>query len=245
MRFLVTFALGEEFAPWRSQGGFNSDGDAGGRQAYRRREGDIEILVLLTSLGPENAARSVGRVLKESTFDMVISSGLAGGLRPGYQPGSILVGRAVRRLGDGLEIALPMKWVGRARDLGAEEAVFVTSSRVVGTSEEKRGLGAQADAVEMESFAVIEQANARGVPAAVIRAVSDPVEVGLSIDFNRIFDASGRVRAMPLAAQILRRPAAIAGLVRLARQSRSASIALAAFLDRFVASVAEAETLRA
>jgi adenosylhomocysteine nucleosidase len=245
VRFLVTFALGEELAPWRKRGGFESDGKAGGWQAYSRRQGAIEIVALLTSMGQGNAARAVTRVLQESVFDLVISSGLAGGLRPGHRPGNILVGRTVRRLDDGREIELPMKWVDRAREIGAEEAIFVTSSRIIGTSEEKRRLGAQADAVDMESFAVIEEANARGTPAVVIRAIGDPVEMGLTIDFDRIFDANGRVRAMPLAAQIVRRPASVSGLVRLAWQSRFASTALAAFLDRYLAATSQAEAMQA
>lgn len=241
VRFLVTFALREEFAPWRRRGGFEPNGSAGDGPEYRKRQGEVEVLVMLTSLGPEKAARAVAEVLEKEAFDLVISSGLAGGLRPEHRSGSVLVGRTVRRLDDGCEIETPTKWMERARDLGAAEAVFVTAPRVIVSKEEKRRLAAEADAVEMESFAIVEQAQVRGVPAVVIRAISDPAEAGLPIDFNRVFDARGRVRAAPLVAQLLRRPAAVAGLARLARESRRASVSLAEFLDRYVAAEAEAE----
>lgn len=196
-------------------------------------------------MGQENAARAVGRILNEGAFDLVVSSGLAGGLRPGYRSGSILVSRAVRCLDDGREIEASTEWVRRARELGAEEAVFATSSRVVGTSDAKRSLGAEADAVEMESFAVIEEAKTRGIAAVAIRAISDPVEAGMPIDFSRVFDDKGRMRATSFAAQLIRNPGALTGLVRLARDSRRASVALAKFLDRYLAAAAQAGALQA
>lgn len=238
MRILVTFALQQEFAPWRRRGGFEPDGWTEGKQTYRTRQGGIEVLALLTSVGSENAARAVDQVMRKQAFDLVISSGLAGGLKSEHRPGSLLAGRKVRRLGDGRELALPDSWLSRAKELGAQEAVFVTSERMAVTGKEKRGLGIGADAVEMESFAVIEQATERKVPAVIIRAVSDPVETDLPLDFNRVFDAKGRLRAASFAGQILSRPASVPGLVRLARQSRRASAALAEFLDRYVAAAA-------
>lgn len=234
MRVLVTFALKEEFAPWRKRGGFEPDGAFGNGRAYRKRQGAIEVSVVLTSVGPGNAARVVAQVLEEKRFDLLISSGLAGGLRPMHRPGHVLVGRAVRRLENGQELAPLAEWVEGARKLGAREAVFVTSARVAGSGAEKRFLGIEADAVEMESFAVIEQAAARNVPAVVIRAINDPVETSLPVDFNYVFNASGRVRPARLAGELIRQPAAAAGLVRLARESRRAATALAEFLDRYI-----------
>jgi nucleoside phosphorylase len=238
VRLLVTFALAGEFAPWRKGERFERDGETGGREAYRMRQGAIQVVVLLTSVGPENAAAAVGRFLDTTPADLVISSGMAGGLQRGFEVGDVLVGRAVRRADDGCELRPPLKWLERARELGAKEALMVTSTRVAVTLEDKRRLAAQADAVEMESFAVMEQAAARGIPAIAIRAISDAGEEELPIDFNRIFDSGGRVRAGRVACELLRRPFAIAGLVRLVRKSRQASMALAEFLERFIATAA-------
>lgn len=239
MRFLVTFALGVEFAPWRRRGGFEPNGAIGGSRAYRMRQGAIEVAAVLTSAGAENASRVVAQAMKGNTFDLVISSGLAGGLRDMHRPGNVLVGRKVRRLDDGREFVSPAEWVERAKRLGAQEAVFVTSAQVAGSSREKRSLGAEADAVEMESFAVLEQAAASGVPGVVIRAISDPVEAELPVDFNRVFDARGRVRPTRLAGELVHKPSAVVGLVRLARESRNASAILGEFLDRYVKSAAQ------
>ncbi len=243
MRVLVTFALTEEFAPWRKLGGFQSVGREGA-EAYSKRRGDIELVALVTGAGPENAAREAARALGEERYDLVISSGVAGGLRPEHRPGAVLAARRVRRLADGRELQPAAEWTERAVEQGAREAVFVTAAHVAGTAGEKRRLGETADAIEMESFAVLEAAAARGVPAAAIRAVSDPVEAELPLDFNRVFDARGRVRGVALAGALARRPAALAGLVRLGRETRRAAAILAEFLERYTRSAAEVAAAR-
>jgi adenosylhomocysteine nucleosidase len=243
VRVLVTFALAEEFAPWRKQGGFEAL-RLDGAEAYGKRRGDIEVVVVLTGAGPGNAARKAARVLAAERCDLVISSGVAGGLRPEHRPGAVLVARRVRRLADGKELVPAAEWTERAVGQGAREAVFVTSSRVAGTAGEKRQLGETADAVEMESFAVLDAAAARGVPAAAIRVVSDPVEAELPLDFNRVLDGKGRVRGVALAGALARRPASLAGLIRLARDTRRAAAILADFLERYTRAAAELAAAR-
>jgi adenosylhomocysteine nucleosidase len=239
VRFLVTFALGDEFAPWRKRGGFQAESrdDA---ERYRKRRDGIEWVVLVTGAGAGNASRAAARVLGNEPFDLVISSGLAGGLRPEFRPGTVLVARKVLRLEDGRELATSPEPARIAVEQGAREAVLVTAKRVAGTAEEKRRLGLTADAVEMESFAVVEAAAARGVPTAAIRAVSDPVEGDLPVDFNRVFDSRGRVCGAALAGALVRRPAAMAGLLRLAKESRRAAAILADFLEQYTRAAATA-----
>jgi adenosylhomocysteine nucleosidase len=243
VRVLVTFALAQEFAPWRKQGGFRPVA-LPAAEAYRRQSGDVEVMALVTGAGPENAAREAARALGDGRYDLVISSGVAGGLRPEHRPGVVLAARRVRRLTDGRELVPAAEWTERAVEQGAREAVFVTAPHVAGTAGEKRRLGEMADVIEMESFAVLETAAARGVPAAAIRAVSDPVEAELPLDFNRVFDVRGRVRGAALAAALARKPAALVGLVRLGRETRRAAAILADFLERYTRTAAQVAAAR-
>jgi adenosylhomocysteine nucleosidase len=243
VRVLVTFALAQEFAPWRKQGGFRPVA-LPAAEAYRRQSGDIEVMALVTGAGPENAAREAARALGDGRYDLVISSGVAGGLRPEHRPGVVLAARRVRRLTDGRELVPAAEWTERAVEQGAREAVFVTAPHVAGTAGEKLRLGEMADVIEMESFAVLETAAARGVPAAAIRAVSDPVEAELPLDFNRVFDVRGRVRGAALAAALARKPAALAGLVRLGRETRRAAAILADFLERYTRTAVQVAAAR-
>jgi nucleoside phosphorylase len=230
---LVTFALGAEFAPWRKLGGFEAE-KWDDIPVHRKRRDGIEWIVVLTGAGPENAGRIAAQALEREAFDLGISAGLIGALRGEDRPGTVLVARRVRRLKDGREIEPAREWIERAVEQGAREAVFGTSSRVVVTAAEKRNLAAKADAIEMETFAVLEAAGTRGVAAAAIRSVSDAAETELPVDFNRTFDAKGRLSSRKLAAEVARRPAALGGLLRLGRESRRAAGILAEFLERYV-----------
>lgn len=234
MRILVTFALPEEFASWRKDGGFSPAANDGGGETFCRRESDTELMVLLTGAGSANAAPLVRAALDARPFDLVISSGLAGGLRPEHRPGALLAARLVRRLENGSELPAAGEWFDLALRMGARPAVFVSSAGLAASAAEKRALGAGADAVDMESFALLAEAASRRTPGIAIRAVSDPVEFDLPLDFNRVIDPRGRVRAGPLAAALAARPAAIPGLWRLARDSRRAAAVLAHFLERYV-----------
>lgn len=218
--------------PWRRQRKFRAE-SRGGIEAYRKREGALDLLALVTGAGMANAGRAAARAIAEERWDLVISSGLAGGLRPEYGPGTIVVARKVIRWEDGRALAPSARWVELAVGQGAREVTMVSSSRVARTVEEKRRLGEAAEAVEMESFAVLDAAAARGVPAAAIRAVSDAVDDELPLDFGLIFDAAGRVRGRAVAGQLVRKPAAIGGLMRLADASRRAARNLAEFLERY------------
>jgi adenosylhomocysteine nucleosidase len=243
VRFLVTFALAEEFAPWRKRSGFQVGG-RGETARYRRRRDGIEWEVVVTGAGSDNASRAAARALAGEPFDLTISAGLAGGLRPEHRPGTVLVARQVLRLADGRALDPAPEWTRLAVEHGAREVVLVTADRVAVAAEEKRRLGQMADAVEMESFAVLEAAAARGVPATAIRTVSDPVETELPVDFNRVLDASGRVRGAALAGELVRRPTAMGGLLRLAKESRRAAGILGEFLERYTRAAAETAAAR-
>jgi adenosylhomocysteine nucleosidase len=236
MRALVTFAVEPEFGAWR-RSGFRRRPHAR-LSLYERASDAGELLILLTGAGEANARRAARAALDEFRPGVCISSGLAGGLRDAHRPGSLLVARAVIRLEDGAEVSPDPELAALAQSCGAGEAVFVTAPHEICSAEEKRRLGEAADAVEMESYGVLAEAAARGIPAAAVRAVCDPVEMNLPSGFTSAFDEQGRVRKGALAKQLLARPENWAALVALDRESSRAAPSLAAFLERFVAAAA-------
>src|SRR5271170_6594113 len=95
MRVLITFALENEFAPWRGIRAFQRD-RWGGADAYFTNMGDATVGVVLTGVGSTHASRRASDVLRGSDpIDYCISSGLAGGLRPGLAVSEVVVGRTV------------------------------------------------------------------------------------------------------------------------------------------------------
>ena len=127
-----------------------------------------------------------------------------------------------------------------AEECGATVAErFYSADRVVGRVEEKLHLGRSSDAVEMESFEILHGAKENGIPAVAIRAISDLSDEELPLDMNRIFSDDGDVSVPGVVAQVVRRPQAIPGLVKLGQQSSRAAESLAQFLDKYVATLVE------
>jgi adenosylhomocysteine nucleosidase len=106
-------------------------------------------------------------------------------------------------------------------------------------AEQKRQLGNQAEAVDMESYTLLAEAARCGVPAVAIRAVSDTADFDMPYDFERARDAQGQIRVMKIISQVLRRPAGLPDLLKLAHDSRFASRRLADFLDAFAGTMAD------
>jgi len=201
--------------------------------------GNARVRTVLTGMGREYA-------LKAAKFsfaykpDICISSGLAGSLKSTYGPGDILAARLVSEVGEPVAVASHRELLSTAVDCGARQIERMASSRtLVARAEHKRQLGSQAEAVEMESYTILAEAARCGVPAVAIRAVSDRMDFDMPYDFENARDAKGGIRVMGIVSQVLRRPAGLPALLRLAQDSRFASRRLADFLDAFAGTMAD------
>ena len=222
MKVLVTFAVETEFAPWRRLREFRRTA-IGDIELYDARLGDGDLRVLLTGMGPGPARRIVRAVLGHRP-DFCISSGLAGALRPAYRLGEVLVAHAIGSGGEAEILRSDANLLECAVRCGAKPVQrFWTSETLVRTAREKSALRFEADAVEMESYAVLAEAARWGVPGVAIRAISDVAGEDLPYDFDRARDAYGRIRLPGLLAQIASRPHRLPALLRLSQQCRLAA----------------------
>ncbi len=236
MKILITFATEREFAPWRRRHEFRRM--AAAHSVYEAEIGENTVRVVLTGMGSENARRAVRAALEEVP-GIVISSGLAGALKPVHSAGDILAARQVGDVKGNRLAESSTALLAWAAECGAKIVdLFLTSEAIVASASEKRSLGRFADGVEMESEAVLSEALGRGIPVAAIRAVGDGADENLPYDFARACDERGRVRIGRVLTQIARRPHRLPALLRLARQCREASERLADFLDVYVATLA-------
>ncbi len=246
MKILVTFALETEFAPWRALREFRAVqwGDA---EVYRAQIGAADVVVLLTGAGPKQAHLQTAKVLEgdQESIHVCVSAGLAGALKPEYQIGQVLAARSVRtesELDD--PSSNPVQSSAPLLTFAAENGAtvveqFFSAVRVVGRAEEKRHLGAHSDAVEMESFEVLLESAASGIPAIAIRVISDTVDEDLPLDMNRIFTDEGQVSIPRVLGQVALHPGSVPDLVRLGQNSKAAAESLAGFLDKYIATVSQ------
>jgi hypothetical protein len=98
-------------------------------------------------------------------------------------------------------------------------------------------LGRQGDAVDMESFALLGEAESLSLPALAIRVVGDTVSEDLPIDFMRAIRPDGAIHMPGALREVVSHPARWPAIVRFGLSNRRALTRLAVFLDRFVAAI--------
>jgi adenosylhomocysteine nucleosidase len=246
VKVLVTFALETEFSPWRAARKFWA-GKWGAADVFFAQIGRAEVGVLLTGMGAAKARDEAAKIEwgEYDPLNFCVSSGLAGALKPEYQIGQVLAARSVITnlppvdLGtDTVDSSTTL--VALASECGATLVEkFYCTPRVVGRADEKKHLGETADAVEMESFGVLLQAQEFGVPAVAIRAISDTSDEDMPIDMNLVLTDEGAVSIPRVLGQAAMHPQSLPGLVKLGQHSKQAAEALASFLDRYIAKVAK------
>ena len=250
MKILVTFALENEFAPWRAMHDFRPGN--WGTETHIAKIGGVEVGVALTGVGPKLAGLLAGDVIwgEYDSINLCISAGVAGALKSDYQIGEVLAASAVLSEAPHADLrsellASSPALVSFAEECGATVVGrFYTAQRVITRGEEKRHLSTVADAVEMESFEILHEASAFGVPAVAIRAVSDLADEDLPLDMNEILSDEGRVSVSRVLGQVTLHPSSVPGLVKLGQQTKRATESLARFLDRYVTTISErAKTL--
>lgn len=247
MKVLVTFALENEFAPWRAMRNFRA-GSWGTAEAFFAQVGAVEAGVVLTGVGPRQAVLRISHLLGAGGDGIAacVSSGLAGALRPDYTIGQVLAARAVQSDAPRPDQQSQTRessgaLVSFAAECGATVVErFYSASRVVSKADEKRHLGSTADAVEMESFEVLRLAAESGIPAIAVRAVSDLSTEDLPFEaMQEIFTDDGKLSMSRVAAQLALHPEALPNLMKLGQQSKRAAGALAEFLDKFIVAVSD------
>jgi futalosine hydrolase len=167
---LVTCAVGKELAFFRSL---------------------PHVEMLVTGVGPVEAAASVSRALAQSPYELVINAGLAGALEGAAEIGEgVVVSDELFEvdLETGTPLALPdgahvidragsdLALVDRLVELGFRTVRGITVPRVTatdGTAARLRELGVGIES--MEGFAVLRAAEIAGVPAIEVRGISNIV----------------------------------------------------------------------
>lgn len=233
LKILITFALDAEFALWRGLRSFMTITICEA-PTYESKAGVTELRVTLTGVGFANARKAIIAALDWKP-DIFISSGLAGSLHDALGVGEVVAAREVVELETGRRIGADKNLLQaaeseRARVIGR----LLTSAEMVLSAEGKRRLGKIGEAVEMESFAAMSEADRAGVPAIAVRAISDAADEDLPMDFGKVLDESGNVSAAKIATELARAPHKVPAMVRLAKNSRAAAKELANFLERYV-----------
>jgi adenosylhomocysteine nucleosidase len=183
-------------------------------------------LVAVSGMGVDAAASAAQRLIDAGASSLV-SWGLAGGLDPDLPAGAVCVPREVIAA-DGRRLCTAQGWreslsarVPAGCRVGHE--ALLTASHPLETPADKsaarRATGACA--VDMESAAIAQVAESRGVPFIAVRVIVDTARDGVPGAVSAA-SRSGKVRAGRLLLGLMRSPRQIGALLRLARRYRVA-----------------------
>ncbi len=190
------------------------------RQELSFFEAGGKVQALLTGMGPGRAGRAIRRSLAGRDYRLVVSTGFAGGTRPGLRVGDLVIASEVIEVSSGQRrIPSLCPWNGRFL-----AGPLATVDRPLSDPKKKAEFGAVhgAIAVDMETAAVAAAASEVGVPWLALRAILDPMEVTLSAGSFR--EAIG----------LLARPSRWAELTNLMEAIRTAGQSLAGGLQWLV-----------
>jgi nucleoside phosphorylase len=217
MRILVTFAVRSEMRYWRGPSELGAN-----------------IRVVMTGIGMRRSQEELREVLA-SGIDVCISSGVAGSVKTEHVLGTVVVARGVRADSGNPVIPGDGGLIDAAVRCGAKPVGFFCTSAGIANSEAERAqIAKTADAVDMESFHVLTEAQHAGVPAIAIRTISDSPGHRLPMDFSQAVTDRGELAWTRIVAEVLKHPIRLPDFARFGRNSSAAIRNLAVFLDRYV-----------
>jgi hopanoid-associated phosphorylase len=160
----------------------------------------------------------------------IISFGVAAGLAPGFDGGTCVVGSEVVSASDRKRYAVNRTWTGelRSRLVKVEYAPIAGVDQPLVATAEKLALRGrtQAGAADMESHIAAELAARHGLPFAVLRVITDPVERQLPPAALVGMRQDGEIDVAAVIASLARNPTQLRALMGLAFDTKRAFAAL-------------------
>ena len=195
----------------------------------RRR--DAPVTVFHTGVGEKICRARIEPFLDSQRFDLLISSGFAGGTDPSLGVGELLLA----------ENFSDPELLARAQDLLVSRVGrLVTARRVIESESERAELAGKdaAAAVDMETEWIARACAARKIPMLSLRAISDTAAAPFPLPPTVLFDlARQKTDPLKLTSHLLRHPSHVVRLIRFARQIAAVRQTLGAALFELIVSL--------
>lgn len=248
----VFFALSQEMASLKPQVNVLKKIRHAHAVFYQSEYCGFPITLVQTGVG-KNTAGVVRHLSKCFRIQLIVSSGFAGSVNPEVGIGNLIIGKHVlsssQEIFDGdiqIDLTIPgdpafVELANKVSRTGAFKSHcgdILSVNKIINQSSVKKHIGSETSAlaVDMESFAIAEQANALGIPFVVTRAISDGVDEDMEI-YEDLVTESGNVNISATALHLLTKPHHIPQLNHLRKQAKSATNTLSVFLPNFITQI--------
>ena len=248
----VFFALSQEMASLKSHVNILKKIRHTHAIFYQAEFSGFPITLVQTGIG-KNVSEVIHQLSKYFRIQLMVSSGFAGSVNPEVVVGDLIIGKHVlyssREISeeeihidstlscDASTVDLAVK-LSSADNLKSHCGDILSVDKIIHQSSIKKHIGTQtsAIAVDMESFAIAERANAMGIPFIVVRAISDGVDEDMEISENMV-TMGGKVNIPATARYLLNKPHHIPYLNRLRKQTKLAVNTLSSFFPNFITQI--------
>lgn len=228
-KIAIVAALERELHPlikqWRSTTIAHDD------QQFKVYEANYAVAIC-GGIGPESARRAAEAVIAKYSPEVLISAGVAGALVPELHVGEVIFPEVIVNTQDGSrhQTAIPESPIKNS----PLARTVLASYPQIATPEQKKQLAKSygAHAVDMESAAVALAAEKHHLPLVAIKAISD--EADFELPAMAEFIRNGQFQTAPFLVHIALRPWLWLQVYRLARNTRTASENLCAWLRESV-----------
>ncbi len=192
---------------------------------------DAPIVLVRSGMGCDRARRALAEIAGKYTLKRIISIGYAGALDPSLKVGDVVVADQVVYYETLKSYSLDGELLGTMPEVA--RGTLLTVDQVVATPPEKKALREKysAVAVDMETFALAEETQARNLPFASVRAITDTADQGL-IDCSHLVEADGEVSKLKAGWHVLTHPGDLKGMIDLGKHAKTATASLTEFLGR-------------
>jgi adenosylhomocysteine nucleosidase len=191
------------------------------------------IVLVRSGMGCSSAKDALVGILGKYDLEYVISIGYAGALDPVLEVGELVVADKVVHYGSQKSYSLNEELISAMPE--ARRGTLLTVDEVVATPPEKEALREKysAVAVDMETSALAEEAEAYHLPFASVRAITDTASQEL-IDCSHLVAEDGDVSKLKAGWHILTHPGDLKGMIDLGKHAKISTANLTVFLKRYL-----------
>ncbi|HLX87590.1 MAG TPA: hypothetical protein VKR22_03875 [Acidimicrobiales bacterium] len=191
----------------------------GASPVHTGTSGSTDVTAAMIGVGPAAAREATQRLLDSGSFDHVVVSGIAGGIGPDLEVGDLVTPAELEDLATGKRFTPTV--------LGPHQAAgtIATTHELILDDDRLRELVDRGIVgLDMESSAVAEVCEARGLPCSIFRVVSDRPQDGLlEPGVMDMLQADGTINAPKALKFLVTHPHRMGPLIRLGRDAGAAT----------------------
>ena len=238
----VVAAMPQEIAPLlrRMQGHTRESVD--GFAVYRFEVQGVPVVLIESGIGPRHAAAATKALISLARPKLILNFGFAGAVLPGTGVGELVLAERVLLLEEGRMTEAPRPDAALCTlflnacalaECTLRRGSFVTAAAIMNKQAVAAALGEGVEhpVLEMETVAVLLEAELAGIPVVAVRGVSDAADEELGFSIDEFCDPQLKISLARVLRCIAARPWIVPQLLRLSGNSKKAGKSLAECLE--------------